>query len=69
MAKLTWRLSLLSGLALLVCGYCILLGGVAGLTNACYDLLAGGPSNSVKFLQWCASYIVCCQILCAVKFN
>ena len=30
MVKLTWRLSLLFGLTLLFCGYCILLGALAG---------------------------------------
>lgn len=38
MVSVTWKLALLTGLTLLFCGYCILLGGLAGLTDACYDI-------------------------------
>lgn len=58
MVKATWRLSLLFGLTLLFCGYCILLGGLAGLTDACHDIPRRNPSQNVTFLQWCADIAV-----------
>ena len=42
------RVALLNGLLLLFCGWCILLGGLAGLTDACYDIQGKSARNRIN---------------------
>ncbi len=50
MVSVTRKLALTTGLFLLFCGWCILLGGLSGLTDACYDI-PNDPGHRVPQIQ------------------
>ena len=67
MVKLTWRLSLLFGLTLLFCGYCILLGALAGAAYLLYSSHLTGRDHRHRIIHMLGTARICALLCCGLK--